>query len=725
MEAFHFILNIPSNDYSETEIKLFSCVCQVLNLYLEKYDEEYSSFIGPLTEDIWNILLKCNSSNSKFDPIFINAIHYLKTILTTSSHHMIIKNENTLNQICERIIIPNIFIRDEEIDMFESDPDGFISLDIDGGDNMKTRRGSIHELIKGLLKYFEKETSEIFIHHITLMFTQLKQNDKDKIRIKDACIQLVTAITAKNSTSAFGAVEINQFINVIEFFNSYVLPEISSSNSPILIASALKFTTIFRNQLIDVIGPNILVTCSICLKNENEVVHSYAANLIEKYLLIKNPDKTQKISKDILKSFSAQLIFELLSNIEKDEVEENDYVIKAIFRISKILQSDMLAHVEICLEKLKQVLYRICRNPRKPIFNHYLFETFACLIRYITEFEPSTSSSFEAILFESFQFILSNDIGDFIPYTIQIISLLLKMRPDPIPDFYLNLLPSFMNSKMYDRAGNVPALSELLRVYVYRLPNEIVKTNQFNGLMGVFQFLNSKKSYDHFGAQLLCDIFNYIPPENILSSLSVIFHILLLRLQNLTSVKFEQNLCLIFLTLCAKFGGNIFVETLEKIQTGLSSNVINHIIVKKMAQATTKQDKLVSIVGCTKLICDTPLMLSIQMNREVWPLLIREMIRLNSIDSGGDEPRDKETNLPEIINGITGEAGMTFNKLICASIEFPNPYNNITSHFFAENLCRFSKRNQGLVESLMRQKLDEAVFVGINRLLENFDLILE
>jgi hypothetical protein len=51
-----------------------------------------------------------------------------------------------------------------------------------------------------------------------------------------------------------------------------------------------------------------------------------------------------RFSREVLKPFAGQLLGELFSVLGRDGVKENDYVIKAILRITRTLQEDMIAH---------------------------------------------------------------------------------------------------------------------------------------------------------------------------------------------------------------------------------------------------------------------------------------------------------------------------------------------------------------------------------------------
>ena len=69
------------------------------------------------------------------------------------------------------------------------------------------------------------------------------------------------------------------------------------------------------------------------------------------------------------------------------------------------------------------------------MFNHYIFETIAVLLRTVCTANPSPAivDGFEALLFPPFQSILQRDIGEFLPYVFQLLGHLLLLRPQPGP----------------------------------------------------------------------------------------------------------------------------------------------------------------------------------------------------------------------------------------------------------------------------------------------------
>lgn len=56
------------------------------------------------------------------------------------------------------------------------------------------------------------------------------------------------------------------------------------------------------------------------------------------------------------------------------------------------------------------MLVEVCKNPKSPGFNHYLFESVAALIKHGTAGQPQQLTQYEATLFPAFDIVLKNDV---------------------------------------------------------------------------------------------------------------------------------------------------------------------------------------------------------------------------------------------------------------------------------------------------------------------------
>ena len=118
-------------------------------------------------------------------------------------------------------------------------------------------------------------------------------------------------------------------------------------------------------------------------------MHTYAASAVERLLSVNRLD-----SKAITPML--QPLLEALFNVlTLEESKENEYVIRAIMRTCAVGQAAMAPFASVLITKVVTILGQVAENPRNPKFNHYLFETLACLVHHVATPNPSMVDAFE------------------------------------------------------------------------------------------------------------------------------------------------------------------------------------------------------------------------------------------------------------------------------------------------------------------------------------------
>ena len=59
-----------------------------------------------------------------------NAIQFLASVADRQQYKSLFEDPNTLASICERIIVPNIEMRDVDVELFEDNPEEYIRRDL-------------------------------------------------------------------------------------------------------------------------------------------------------------------------------------------------------------------------------------------------------------------------------------------------------------------------------------------------------------------------------------------------------------------------------------------------------------------------------------------------------------------------------------------------------------------------------------------------------------------
>lgn len=128
MAEFHTLLSYenPSlTDDKDTEKEspvdaLRSAVCQNINLFMETNEEEFQKYLSAFVSDVWQLLMKVSLRPGQ-DALVMNAIKFLTTV-SRSVHYGLFSGAGALQQICEKVVVPNSSARAEDEEVFEINP---------------------------------------------------------------------------------------------------------------------------------------------------------------------------------------------------------------------------------------------------------------------------------------------------------------------------------------------------------------------------------------------------------------------------------------------------------------------------------------------------------------------------------------------------------------------------------------------------------------------------
>lgn len=620
---------------------LKTSICSVINLFMEKYEEDFEKYLSKFVEAVWT-MLTTTGLERRFDALVSSGMNFL-TCVAKSTHHGLFGQEAILTQICEKIVLPNMSLRQDDEELFEDSPAEYIQMDIEGSDS-DTRRRTACELVKGLCKNYEGQVTQAFLKYVEALLGQYKQNPVANWKSKDAAIYLVIALGVKSSTFALGATETNQGVNVLAFFSQHVLPELQEAdvnNKPILKADAIKYTQTFRNQLpkegFAVIAP-LMITH---LSSKEYVVRSYAASCLERMLNSKDTDATGKSTsrytrtdiQTFLQPLLGALFTAVVQGMGSSDKWENEYVMKAITRVSGVAEADMAQYLEGVMQQLNNLLAAVCNNPRNPSFNHYLFEAVASLIKFGCQANPAMAEKFEAVVMPPFQKVLERDIEEFAPYVFQIFSLIIALRPQPLPELYSHLYQGILNAELWKRSGNVPALNTLLRTYVQKAP-QVVIAGRLDPVLGIMQTLVTSKMNDHEGMHLFSVLFENIPMQQLEQYLTPCFTIFLTRLMKSRTVKFTHAMLKTFSLFICMHGTSVFIQRLEGVQAGMFQQILGSIWLTEVQKIQNFAQR--KACGCALIkMLEEP---SLQSNPDVWIKILGAVMKL--IELPAEEPTD-------------------------------------------------------------------------------------
>ncbi len=144
---------------------LQTAVIENINIYVEKYEEEFLSHMGTFIGCIWQLLLEVGPQ-AKFDSLAIYGIKFLTT-LGSKQMHVGLFSDQVLSEIVQHIVVKNLTATEADMELFEGNPIDYIRKDIEGSDQ-DTRRRCAVELVRSLLRFFGPQVSSLSEGYVPL-----------------------------------------------------------------------------------------------------------------------------------------------------------------------------------------------------------------------------------------------------------------------------------------------------------------------------------------------------------------------------------------------------------------------------------------------------------------------------------------------------------------------------------------------------------------------------
>ncbi|XP_010518325.1 PREDICTED: exportin-2-like [Camelina sativa] len=681
---------------------LRAAVCENINLYIEKNEEEFKDFLNDFALVVWTLLRDVSKSPSR-DQLATTAIKFLTTV-STSVHHALFAGDNVIKEICQSIVVPNVCLRAEDEEVFDMNYIEFIRRDMEGSD-VDTRRRIACELLKGLATNYKTQVTEVVSVEIQKLLSSFSANPATNWKDKDCAIYLVVSLSTKK---AGGASVSTDLIDVQSFFTNIILPELQSrdvNSFPMLKAGSLKFLTLFRSHMPKPFAMQLFPELVRFLKAESNVVHSYAASCIEKLLLVKEEGgQGNRYAAGDISPFLLQLMTNLFDALKFPESEENQYLMKCIMRVLGV--ADISAEVAgPCIGGLTSILNDVCKNPKNPIFNHYLFESVAVLVRRACERDISLISAFETSLFPSLQMILVNDITEFLPYAFQLLAQLVELNRPPLAPSYMHIFLLLLSPESWKRSGNVPALVRLLQAFLQKASHEVTQENRLSQVLGIFEKLVASPSTDEQGFYILNTIIENLDYSVVAPYMKGVWGALFTRLQNKKTVKFQKSLVIFMSLFLVKHGQAYLVETMNTVQPNILTAILEHFWIPNLKLIMGTIEVKLAAVAATRLICETPALLD-PSAAKLWGKMLDSIVTL--VSRPEQERVLDEPEMPEISENIGYTAA--FVNLHNAGKKEEDPLKDIKDpkQFVVASVSRLSSASPGRYPQIIGENLEQA-----------------
>ncbi|EMG45589.1 CSE1 Importin alpha re-exporter [Candida maltosa Xu316] len=602
-------------------IKVKTSIVELLSLYVTRYADVFQPLIQTFITSVWELVNNYVTKQPKYDLLVVKSLQFLTSVIKIPEYQSLFQQEASINEIIEKIILPNIYFRENDEETFEDEPILYVRSDLEGSD-FDSRRKSATDFLRELKELNSELLTTVVMKYVN-QFLSLSSNDW---RNKDTAIYLFSSLATKGSVTNVGVTSTNVLVDVVKFFSDNIAHDLESTSTvnPILQVDAIKYIYIFRNQLTK---EQLMITIPRLINHlnvkSNPVVYTYSAITIEKLLSMTNfnQDHAPVFNKGDIQPYVNEILTNLfnlilMNNSSPEKLAENEFLMKCIMRLLNTSEDALQDRLPV-IEQLLSILKVTAKNPSNPKFSHYIFESLGLIIKY--GMTDANANQYIETVIPALLNILSEDVQEFVPYTFQILAFLLERYPrqQGLPETYKNLIQPLLSPSVWQFRGNIPGITRLLIAILEHDPQTFVSggTETLTPLLGVFQNLLASKVNDGYGFDLIQSIILNIPMQSLQPFLGNIARLMLTRLQKTRTEKYVKRFS-VFVSILASISlsndaktvnkdilnSDFVINLFESVQPGLSQQVLSSFILPTSSSLTNLQDKKIVNIGLSQIL---------------------------------------------------------------------------------------------------------------------------
>ena len=175
-------------------------IFEILTLYVQKYEDVAGPLLSQFVSSTWNLLTNVGEE-TKFDYLVSKALQFLTAVAQIKHHAESFNNTDVLGQVIEKVVIPNMALRDSDMEIFEDEPIEFIRRDLEGSDS-DTRRRAATDLLRQLMLQFEKLLTDIVTNYIQFYLSEYIEDKINNWKAKDTSVYLFSSIAIKGTATS-------------------------------------------------------------------------------------------------------------------------------------------------------------------------------------------------------------------------------------------------------------------------------------------------------------------------------------------------------------------------------------------------------------------------------------------------------------------------------------------------------------------------------------------
>lgn len=387
-------------------------IFEALTLYVQKYLDAFGPLVGQFIQSSWGLLTTI-SQETKYDILVSRALTFLTSIAAMPEHAAAFQADETLGQIIEKVILPNVSLRESDEELFEDEPIEFIRRDLEGSDS-ETRRRAATDFLRRLAEKFEESVTKVVLKYTEHYLAEYSKDSASQWKSKDTAVYLFSAVAAKGvATASHGVTATNSLVSITDFFQQHLAADLIADDGvhPILKVDAIKYLYTFRSVITKEQWQQVLPVLVKHLASSNYVVYTYAAIAVERALFLSDaqgqpvipPTEITPLAKDLLEH-----IFQLIQrNPAPEKVQENEFLMRCVMRVLVVVRDGVVPFADVVLQRFITITQIISANPSNPRFYYFFFESLGAFIRHVA---PADPSKLEQALYAPFAGILQGDV---------------------------------------------------------------------------------------------------------------------------------------------------------------------------------------------------------------------------------------------------------------------------------------------------------------------------
>jgi exportin-2 (importin alpha re-exporter) len=363
-------------------------IFEVLTLYVQKYLDAFGSHVGQFIQSSWSFLTTIGQE-TKYDLLVSRALHFLTSVASMPEHAASFQADETLSQLIEKVILPNVSLRESDEELFEDEPIEFIRRDLEGSDS-ETRRRAATDFLRRLAEKFEESVTKVTLKYTEHYLAEFAKDPTSNWKSKDTATYLFSAIAAKGvATSTHGVTATNNLVSITDFFTQNLASDLVNDAGihPILKVDAIKYLYNFRSIITNDQWQGVLPVLVNHLASPNYVVYTYAAIALERVLVLTDAQGQNVIAPTQITPLAKDLLDHLFKLIQSDpapeKVQENEFLMRCVMRVLVVIKEGVVPFADVVLERLITITQIIASNPSNPRFYYFHFEAMGAFIRLV------------------------------------------------------------------------------------------------------------------------------------------------------------------------------------------------------------------------------------------------------------------------------------------------------------------------------------------------------